>query len=1682
MKKLLNISLSFLMIFTVAFAAIETVDSEPAFADASKAFACKSSSGDLYGYQTQQTSSAINVYRYNVETNETDSVKSYSKLGSAAVSKFKDIKASVMDDQGHMFAIAKRRNNLTPYYLPSNSSTGVEVGKSIRIDGIYDAGTYFEYNGKKYVMASKGFFGGAQGWSLPDSYSYGGSLWNTVKFNVNTSGTSAALSLVDDIAWLRDGSSWPQLSGISPSFVGYDVSRQKVVLGYITSQSGSTFNIRVQDHTLSRGTWSSNNNVGAVFAFGGEEIYAVYNGTGEVRKISYNGSSFSFGTSLGNMTKTSKNDGSACHTGTPKQYWEPSASLVGVSSCSGEGKKLQVSLRNPLLVGRNGAGAIHTATYSSTDGQSGTLYSFTQDIASSVTYNPGPAFANGSVVTVNYTITNANDTTEVRSGTLTQTIDASECVTTPTDPSSTFSQSLGTCSGNTDSSTSTSTLSITNNESSATTYYKVEYSLNGGSSYTVKSANLSVAAGQTDTSMTQAVTHGQQIIWRVTDSDISNTFTGQSAEQVSPSAVVGCLLEVNAGETYSACQTLGSASEGNHKTIMTFYNGESQTVLLYADIRLSTDGSTWGDWQNRGYQNAISANGSFTRSFGSVPDGQYYQWRWRFGTTVSNLDAASWIEGPVNGAVDCPTVIGQGFTSTLGACGAESPNTQRLTLTPSNDGVNAETPAYFYVQIKLNGSDWITLNGMGWDNLEIAAGATASPSYEVALSDEDTFDVRYAVQNHPHTETPTSWQDVSWAPSGTPELTIDCPSVTIDTSVSVANGSCSGTTFGFMPQVFTMNNGSGADTVAYYRVQYNKNSAGWVTAVENQSVDVDSSQTYTLEDLIVGDTIAWRYYALNTSLAIPSNGVDPVSDSDYTTVSSPPTPGDGCNTAATISSTSLGTCSGASVNSTLSIDINTYTDNFENGDNISTTPLKYYVQYQIDDGSWTDHTAESSAFGSGSGRDLVNATATFTQAVPDGSTINWRYQAKYDGGSFADIADAPVISANSGQAVECPYINPTASSAIGSCLQSVSGTNDGPATSTFTMQNAGATRNAYFFVEYKINDGDWIEKDTNKQVAADATETLTVDVPHGSTITWRYKSSITPRDFSTGSYTTLNESAVVNCPVLVVTATLTPTASCQDGVFTSFITIQNLDSSNVSGFIQAYYSFDNSTWTAATFSGADVTDLEIQDNTAKTLDGVVVPGGSTIYWRYEERLPSGSFTNTYVTTGPNSTPLSITADCPNLEPSVSVSLGACSGSSKPSTLTIDNSLSNIPGFFKVEYRFDDGAWGEAATNDEVAAGASSTFTVNVPNGNYVTWRYKITDTSDTFTEDYILTASSESVACYTTGNDFSTLVATGCGYPDAIAIFNASVPSDVQSAAYFDVLYSIDGGGFFNAGSVLVAPGETIGVGNISVPYGSSIQWKYKVTAEEGADGTYISTDVLTAEYESYDPCKPDPPVTTTTTIPTIEPIFKPIITNVRTCNDDGTASYGLTVDNTQSNVSLSITTLMKIDNVTVVNTDYLVNSGESKFITTVASVPEGSYYRIKFFVSDGAGGGTSVGIFKKITDCYEDTSDSTTTTTSPPITTPESEEPQQVCDTGFDGSCDTPLTEEEGNDFFEWDDYDEDVYLTDGNYVVQYIYTEDELPIAATGIFQDLYVFFFVVFSSAGVVLLNWLPRRRRD
>ena len=65
-----------------------------------------------------------------------------------------------------------------------------------------------------------------------------------------------------------------------------------------------------------------------------------------------------------------------------------------------------------------------------------------------------------------------------------------------------ISQALGTCSAG----SNTSTLTIANGDS-ATRYFKVEYSIDGGS-YTTVNANFSLAASTTDNStFTQAVSN-----------------------------------------------------------------------------------------------------------------------------------------------------------------------------------------------------------------------------------------------------------------------------------------------------------------------------------------------------------------------------------------------------------------------------------------------------------------------------------------------------------------------------------------------------------------------------------------------------------------------------------------------------------------------------------------------------------------------------------------------------------------------------------------------------------------------------------------------------------------------------------------------------------------------------------------------------------------------------------------------------------------------------------------------------------------------------------------------------------------------------------------------------------------------------------------------------------------------
>ena len=75
---------------------------------------------------------------------------------------------------------------------------------------------------------------------------------------------------------------------------------------------------------------------------------------------------------------------------------------------------------------------------------------------------------------------------------------------------------------------------------------------------------------------------------------------------------------------------------------------------------------------------------------------------------------------------------------------------------------------------------------------------------------------------------------------------------------------------------------------------------------------------------------------------------------------------------------------------------------------------------------------------------------------------------------------------------------------------------------------------------------------------------------------------------------------------------------------------------------------------------------------------------------------------------------------------------------------------------------------------------------------------------------------------------------------------------------------------------------------------------------------------------------------------------------------------------------------------------------------------------------------------------------------------------------------CEAPLTDEDGNDFLEWDDGDEDIYFTDGSYNVTYIYREDSISLAATGINLDYIVLSGSVFLVGGVILFTSSRKRK--
>ena len=380
------------MIVSLAYVTIEVADPEPALA---ASWDCLDASGRPIAFQTKYDSGNLNVIQYNFTTNsETTTTFTSGFAGSG------EINAAFMDLDGNLYVQRKHSNSNgvnSRLYLVNPTGNPTLVDSSSAGEDL-NAATFFVDNGYEYAISGRGHFAG------PGSYvrfSSDTSLAADKLYSLgdtSTSGGSIKRSKAKDFTWIRDNSNFPTMfNGLKPSFIGIDGGNQRIyVSSYtITNQGNSNEAIEIETQSYSVSIPSSDRtDFGAVYGFGSDELYAMNNASGNIYKISTNGSSYSISDSGDDGATTSNNDGAACHAGDPTVTFVPDVTAVE-GSCDGSNRQIDVTLTNTS----SNVAASFVVTY--TISGSGTNLTSTVSASSSGSVTV-PGQANGTVVTLSW--------------------------------------------------------------------------------------------------------------------------------------------------------------------------------------------------------------------------------------------------------------------------------------------------------------------------------------------------------------------------------------------------------------------------------------------------------------------------------------------------------------------------------------------------------------------------------------------------------------------------------------------------------------------------------------------------------------------------------------------------------------------------------------------------------------------------------------------------------------------------------------------------------------------------------------------------------------------------------------------------------------------------------------------------------------------------------------------------------------------------------------------------------------------------------------------------------------------------------------------------------------------------------------------------------------------------------
>ena len=309
-----------------------------------------------------------------------------------------------------------------------------------------------------------------------------------------------------------------------------------------------------------------------------------------------------------------------------------------------------------------------------------------------------------------------------------------------------------------------------------------------------------------------------------------------------------------------------------------------------------------------------------------------------------------------------------------------------------------------------------------------------------------------------------------------------------------------------------------------------------------------------------GSSIQWRYKSSDTSGNWTGLSYVTSCDMNSSTVV--------CSNPVSFSiSQALGTCSGGSNTSTLTITNN------------ESSASHFYVEYKIDSGTYNEASSNFTLSGSSSNN------STFTATVPQGSTITWQVTGSDTASNFTGLTGSTTTSS----AVDCPQApgSSSISQSLGAC--SASG---GIKTSTLTITN-GDSATRYFKVEISINGGAYEVRNANFTLGASSSDstTFTQAISGGSSVTWRVTGSDTDGDFTGLTGSTVSTSTV-DCTVnsLTVSQSL---GTCSGGSTTSTLSITNNES--YTAYLVVEYSINGGSYVVHSSGAVSYTHLRAHE-------------------------------------------------------------------------------------------------------------------------------------------------------------------------------------------------------------------------------------------------------------------------------------------------------------------------------------------------------------------------------------------------------------------------------------------------------------------------------------------------------